>query len=55
MIGVAILIAVVSLAAWKKCCAQPSATANIPMAAQIAQPPVTQPQPQAMPQPTPAP
>jgi hypothetical protein len=54
MIGVAILVAVVSIAAWKKCCAQPSATANLPMATQTAPPPVTQQPPQPMPQPAPA-
>jgi hypothetical protein len=47
MIRVAFLKAVVSFAAWKKCCAQPSTTTNIPMAAQIVPTPVTQPQPQA--------
>ncbi len=55
LIEVALLIAVVSFAAWKKCCAQTSTTANIPMAAHIVLTPVTQPQPPAMPQPTPVP
>ncbi len=30
MIGVALLIAVLSFVAWRKCCAQPSPTANLP-------------------------
>ncbi len=52
MSGVAILTAVVSIAVWKKCCAQSSSTANVPMAAP---PQAIQPQPQPLPQPTPAP
>jgi hypothetical protein len=56
MIRVAILIAVVSIAVWKKCCAQTSNTGHVPM---VAAPPVSQPQfqpqPQPQPQPTPAP
>jgi hypothetical protein len=55
MIRVAILIAVVFYVTWKKCCAQPSATANLPMATQTAPAPVTQQQPQPLPQPAPVP
>jgi hypothetical protein len=52
MIRVAILIAVVSIGIWKKCCAQTPTTAQIPMATA---PQVIPQQPQPQPQPTPAP
>jgi len=51
MFGAAILIAVVSFAVWKKCCAQASNTAQTPMIA--AQLPPLQPQPQIQHQPQP--
>jgi hypothetical protein len=51
MFRVAILIAVVSFAIWKKCCAQAPNTAQTPMIAALLPPP--QPQPQIQPQPQP--
>jgi hypothetical protein len=52
MIRVALLIAVVLIAVWKKCCAQPLNAAHVPIATV---PQAIQPQPQPLPQPTPAP
>ncbi len=48
MLGVALLIAVVLFAVWKKCCAQArhTATVNIPSAHPVLQQPMAQPQPQ---------
>jgi len=48
MLGVAILIAVVSFAVWKKCCAQArhTATVQIPPAQPVLQQPMAQPQSQ---------
>jgi hypothetical protein len=48
MLGVALLIAVVLFAVWKKCCAQArhTATVNIPPAQPVLQQPMAQPQPQ---------
>jgi len=51
MFGAAILIAVVSFAVWKKCCAQASNTAQTPMIAAQLPPPQPQPQIQHQPQP----
>jgi hypothetical protein len=53
MLGVALLIAVVSFAVWKKCCAQAPQTANVqlPPAQPVQQQLLPQPQPQVQPQP----
>jgi hypothetical protein len=53
MFGVAFLIAVVSFAVWKKCCAQASHTAHTPRIATQLPPPQHQPQTQPQPQPQP--
>jgi hypothetical protein len=57
MLGVAILIAVVSFAVWKKCCAQARHSANvqIPSAEPVLQQPLPQPQLQLQQQPQPQP
>ena len=57
MIRVALLIAVVLFAVWKKCCAQAPQTANVklPLAQPVQQQPLPQPQPQVQPQSQPQP
>ncbi len=55
MLGAAILIAMTAFAVWKKCCAQPSITASIPIAAAPVPQLLPQPQMQLQIQPQPQP